>query len=194
MKIQTGPTFAYVVGTLPTPPAPQAKASTAIANQVGVGIPSFLRGPKVYAFSPALAPQTPSKEKLLDGLRALSDLITPHCGQKVAIAASGIWLAVDTASTVSTFRDPQSRKVDRLAAAGAVTSDATALLAGILGSPHLDQAARAINFAVVVGNHMHTGQITFSQSELAAFSSDPQSDEVSNLLKVIEVSLPPVAQ
>ena len=187
MRIQTGPSFPYIVGTLPTSPALQAKIPAPPADPDTIEISPFLRGQKVHVFSHTLASQAPSTGKLVDGFRALSDLITPHCGQKVAVAASAIWLGVDAASAVRTFRDPQSSAADRLVDAGAVGSDAFALLGGILGSPHLDQAATAINFAVVVGDHVHTGQFTFSQSELVEFSSQPQADDISNLLKLTEV-------
>lgn len=152
---------------------------------------SFLqRAPKVHVFSPAVASSSPSREKILGGLRAFSDLITPHCGQKVAIGASVIWLAVDGVSARQTFRDPDSRPSERVSAASTVGSDLAGLCGGILGAPYLNQAATALNFAAVVGDHVHTGQITFSQSELAQFSSDPQADDVSNILKLTEVLQP----
>jgi hypothetical protein len=193
VRIQTGPVYPYLVGTLPTPSALPATPPAPLAptNQAAFAISPILGGPKVHVFSPTTASQSPSTGKLVDGFRALSDLITPHCGQNVAVAASAIWLGVDAASAVRTFRDPQSSAADRLVEAGAVGSDAFALLGGILGSPHLDQAANAINFAAVVGDHVHTGQITFSQSELVELSSLPQADYISNLLKLTQVLQPP---
>jgi hypothetical protein len=191
MKVQMIGSYPCIAGMLPTTPALLTNPLTLAANHAALFNSPLLRAPKVHVFSSKVASQSPSREKLLNGLRAFSDLITPHCGQKVAIGASAIWLGVDTASAVRTVRDPQSCPEERLSAAGAVSSDACALFAGILGSPHLDQAANAINFATVVGDHVHTGQITFSQSELAQFSSDPQSDDISNILKLTEVFLPP---
>lgn len=192
MRIQTGPSYPYIPA-LPTPPALQAKAPVPPppANLAATPISPILRAPKVHVFSPALASQSPSSEKLVDGLRAVSDLITPHFGQKVAIATNVLWLAADAASAHRTFRDPESSPADRLIEIGTLSSDALALLGGILGAPHLDQTANAINFATVVGDHVHTGQITFSQSELVEFSSLPQADDISNLLKLTEVFQPP---
>lgn len=169
----------------PVNPAVIALANALRANPVDL---SFLRSaPKVHVFSPAVAAQSPLKEKVLDGLRAFSDLITPHCGQKVAIGASVIWLAVDGVSAHSTFRDPASSRMERFAAGSTVGSDVLGLCSGILGGPRLDQAASVLNFAAIIGDHVHTGQITLSQSELVQFSSDPQADDVSNILKLTEI-------
>src|ERR1019366_4555245 len=173
------------------PPAVPAPLPAPLAGPAPIETLAFLRGQTVHVFSHTLASQAPSTGKLVDGCRALSDLSMPHCGQKVAVAASAIWLGVDAASAVRSFRDPQSSAADRLVDAGAVGSDAFALLGGILGSSHLDQDATAINFAVVVGDHVHTGQITFSQSELVELSSLPQADYISNLLKLTQVLQPP---
>lgn len=160
------------------PPAPPA------------AVPSFRGAPKVHVFSPAVAAQSPAGEKVLDALRALSGLITPHCGQKVAIGASAIWLAVDGMSAHQTFRDPESKLSERVSAASAVGSDLLTLCSGILGTPGVDQAATALNFVAMAGDHVYTGKLAFEPSDIVSVSNLPDADEVSSILKLTELVQP----
>jgi hypothetical protein len=182
----------YIAGTLPTRPAvPGQGAATPTPATLGITpISPILRGQKVYVLSPTVAASGPSKEKILGGLRAFSVLITSHLGQKVAITASSLWLAADVASTVKTFRDPESSKADRMVEISGLSSDACELFGGILNAPHLNHAAKAINFATVFGDHVHTGQISFTPSEIAQFSTAPGSEVAAYVLKITEVWQP----
>ncbi len=190
MIIQTGPIYPHIVGTLPTTPVFAAQVPVP-TKPTAIPVSPILHANKLHVFSPAFAPPSSSNEKLVEGLRTVTKLIAGHCGQKVAIATSVVWLAVDGAVTYGTFRDPESSMAERVVDAGELTADALALLGGLLASPHLDHAATALHFAAVVGDHVHTGQITLSQSELAEFSAHPQAEDISNLLKLTEVLQPP---
>ncbi|MEO6876567.1 MAG: hypothetical protein ABI222_17260 [Opitutaceae bacterium] len=189
MKIQTGPVYPYpyIVGKLSTSPALQPQVAVPLANPTVTSISPFLGAGKVHVFSPALATQSVSNDKVMEGVRAVTKLIASHCGQKADFAVSAVWLAVDGVSTFHTFRDAESSGAERAIEAANFAADGLALLGGVADSSRLTQISTGISFAALVGDHLHTGQITLSQSEIAAFSSLPNADEISNGLKVFEV-------
>lgn len=190
MIIQTGPTYPHLGRALPTTPVDAAKDPPSRTKPAAIPLLPFLPAKKLHVFSPEFAPSSSSNEKLVEGLRTVTKLIARHCGQKVFIATNVVWLAVDSAATYGTFRDPERSLTERAVDAGELTADALALLGGLLALPDLDRAATALHFAALVGDRVHTGKITLSQSELAEFSAHPQAEDISTLLKLTEILQP----
>ena len=190
MKILIGPSIPYARSLPAVPPAAPVPAKTVPRVLGGPGLPPAWQAGKVHMLSAAVAPAGPSQDKILDGLRAFSDLVTPSIGGRTAIAINTLWLAADTFTAVQTIRDPNSTKTEGWIEAGNVAADVTALFGGILNAPHLNQASTVLNFAAVVGDHLHTGQLHFTPGEVAQFSTAPDADDVSNLLKITEAMQP----
>jgi hypothetical protein len=189
--IQTGPIYPHIPGTLPATPVLTAKGFVPPTQSTANFVSPVVRATKLHLFSPAFVAPTSSNDKLVEGLRTVTKLIAQQCGQKVALATNVVWLAVDSAAAYRTFRDPESSIAQRAVDAGDLTADALALLGGLLTSPHLGHAATAINFATLIGGQLHTGKIALTPSELAAFSTHPQAEDISSLLKLTEVLQPP---
>jgi len=157
-----------------------------------IAISPFLQGNKLHVFTPTPASEAFSNQQMVDGLRAVTNLIAGQCGQKASLAVKAIWLGVDGVSTYHAWRDPQSSLADRAIATGQLGGDGLALLGAVLASSPLEGTANVISFTALIGDHLHTGKITLSQSEVVGFSSHPQAEDISNLLKLTEVFVPPV--
>lgn len=177
------PALLAALGLSPaSPPTPAG-----MANPDATAISPILRATKVHVFSPGAPTQPTLNGKLLEGVRAMSDIITPKLGPKTSLVISTLWLGVDTVSTVQTWRDPESTPGERLDAAGQLTDSAAAFLAGLFGDSQLQQVANGIHYAALVGDKMYTGHGEFTPSELAQISEQPQSDEAAGILKLSEL-------
>jgi len=186
MKIQAS--SAQVLRPLPTKPSNPAPAFSPTAIPVSALPPAFQQARKLHVLNPNAAAPSFDSSKAMDGVRALSKFIASSVGQKTSLTVNGLWLAVDTVSAIQTIRDPEASKAGKFIDGANLGADGLALLSGVLdGIPALDAASTTITVGALIGDKLHTQNYTLSQSEIVAFSSHPNADQYSNLLKLTEV-------
>jgi hypothetical protein len=140
--------------------------------------------------SPQLAAQRSSNPRLVEGVQDFTSLIAGTCGAGVKLLNDSVWLGHDFIVFYRDLKDPEVSPGARLVSVGQLGSSALGVLAGVLHASWLDQASTSLHFAASVGEHLHTGKMNFSQSELLQLSSAPGAEEYSNIVALTELVLP----
>jgi hypothetical protein len=140
--------------------------------------------------SPLLAAQRSNNSKLIDGVQNFTSLIASNLGPRVKLVNDTVWLGHDFIVFYRDLKDPEVSQQERLVSLGELGSSMCGVLAGVLHTPWLDEAATSLHFAASFGEHLHTGKITLSQSELMELSSTPHAEEYSKVMAIAELVLP----
>jgi hypothetical protein len=140
--------------------------------------------------SPLLTAQRSNNPKLVEGVQSFTSLIAANCGPKFKLLHDTAWLGHDF---IVFYRDRKNPKVSqgaRQVSFGALGSSMVGVLAGAFHKGWLDSASTTFQFAALIGDHVHTGNLKFSQSELLQLSSAPGAEEYSKIVALTELVLP----
>jgi hypothetical protein len=140
--------------------------------------------------SPRLAAQRSSNSKLIEGVQKFTSLLAANCGARVKLLHDTGWATHDFFVFYRDLKDPEVSQGERLVSLGELGSSVAGVLAGVFHTQWLDQASSTLNFTALVGDHLLTGKLTFSQSELLQLSSAPGAEEYSNIVGLTELLLP----
>jgi hypothetical protein len=140
--------------------------------------------------SPRLAAQRSSDPRLIEGVQMFTSLLAASCGARVKLVNDTAWASHDFFVFYRDQKDPAVSQGERLVDFAALGSSVAGVLAGIFHTQWLDQASSCLNFTALVGDHLLSGKLTFSQSELLQLSSAPGAEEYSNIVGLAELVLP----
>ena len=144
-----------------------------------------------YYVSPLLAAQRSANPLVAEDVQKFTSLIATNCGTGVKLAHDAAWLGHDFIVFYRDLKDPAVSKTERLLTLGELGSGLCGVLAGIFNQPWLDRASTTLHFTAMIGDHLHTGRLTFSQSELLELSAAPDAEEYSKIVALSEIALPP---
>jgi hypothetical protein len=147
-------------------------------------------GSGIRVISPSLAAAWSKNPKVERGFRDFTTLLATHCGPGVKLVHDAGWLGHDFIVFYRHINEPEFTRGERAVELGEIGAGVTSLLGGLLHTQWLDHFSSSLHFGAVIGDHLNTGKLTFSQSDLVGLSSMEHAEEYSTVLEATELLQP----